>query len=113
MRRSIYELARNGSGAINADIPRMMRIFMIFDPTTLPTAISALPRRAATIDVTISGVLVPTATIVSQIIVCDSPAISARSTAPVTRIFHPRKSTQIPPVTQSPAFHGERIDSTS
>ncbi len=111
--RSKYELKRNGRGATNADIPRIMRIFIILDPTTLPTAISAFPRRAARIEVIISGALVPTATIVRPIIDSESPAIFARSTAQVTRIFPQKKSTQIPHATQSQAFQGESIFSTT
>lgn len=65
---STNEPAKNGNGAIKADIPSMTAIFMILDPTTFPTAISEFHRLAAMIDVTSSGALVPTATIVSPMI---------------------------------------------
>lgn len=66
-RRSTKEDERKGSGAIIDDIQRITNMFMIFEPTTFPTAISGFPRLAAMIEVTISGILVPTATIVSPI----------------------------------------------
>ena len=113
IRRSTYEDERNGSGAIVADTPRIMSVFMRLDPTILPTAISVLPRRAARTDVTISGALVPMATMVRPMMDCESPAIVARSTAPSTSIFPQRKSTNIPPVTQSTAFHEEETSSTT
>jgi len=68
MRRSIYEVERNGSGAMNADMPSIKSIFMILDQTIFPTAISVFHFFAATKEVTISGALVPIATIVSPMI---------------------------------------------
>jgi len=65
MRRSIYEVDRNGRGAMNADIQSISTIFMIFDPMIFPTAISVFHFFAAIKEVTISGALVPIATIVS------------------------------------------------
>ena len=68
-------------GDINDDIPKMNSMLNIFDPTTLPTAIPVSPFLAATIDVTSSGSDVPTATIVSPIIVSDIPSTRAISLA--------------------------------
>jgi len=86
---------------------------MIFEPITFPTAISAFPRRAAIKEVTISGVLVPIATIVRPIIASESHAIFARSTAPVTSILPQINRTPIPQSTQRDAFHGESTVSTA
>ncbi len=112
IKRSKYDDMRNGRGAINADTPRMSRIFTIFDPTTFPIAISGFPRRAASIEVIISGALVPIAIMVNQIMLSESHAIFARSTAPVTSIFPQRNRTHTPHSTHIPAFQGERTFST-
>jgi hypothetical protein len=66
--KSIYELFRKGRGAIIAEVQRIIKIFIIFEPTIFQTAISGFPLRAAMIEVASSGVLVPTATIVNPMI---------------------------------------------
>ena len=67
-RASIYEAARNGIGAITDVTPRTMRILRILDPITFPIARSGLHLRAARMEVTSSGALVPIAIIVRPII---------------------------------------------
>lgn len=111
--RSINDASLNGSGAINPETQRITRMFMIFEPTIFPIAMSGFHRFAAIIEVIISGVLVPIATIVRPIILSEIPAIFARSTAPVTNIFHPIKSTHIPPKTHIIAFQEDNILSIS
>ena len=54
-------------GSIVADNPKIRRILKIFEPITLPTAISLSPFFAAIIEVTNSGSDVPKATIVRPI----------------------------------------------
>ena len=49
---------------IIAEIQRITKIFIIFEPTTFQTAISGFHLRAAIIDVASSGILVPIATTV-------------------------------------------------
>lgn len=112
IKRSTNDASKKGNGATNAEIPSIMRIFMILEPTIFPTAMSGFPRRAATIEVIISGVLVPMATIVRPMILSEISAIFARSTAQATNIFHPRKRTHIPPSTHILAFQDERTRST-
>lgn len=95
-----------------AEVPNITRIFMIFDPTTFPIAISEFPLLAAMIDVTSSGILVPIATTVRPMIDCESQKFFAIPTAPSTNIFHPVKRTRIHQATQRRAFHVEIIFST-
>lgn len=110
--RSINDVARKGRGAKMADTPRITKRFIIFDPTTFPTAISEFPLLAAMIEVASSGALVPTATIVRPMIDSESPNNFAISTAHETRSFHHPRSTSIPAIIQSVAFQGETIFST-
>lgn len=110
---SIYEVLRKGSGAMKAEAPSMTKIFIIFDPTTFPMAISGFHLLAATIEVTSSGILVPIATTVNHIIACDNQKYFAIFTEPSTRIFQPIKRTIIPPIIQRIAFQVEVIISTS
>lgn len=110
--RSIYELSENGNGAIKDEIPRITSIFIMFEPTTFHTAISAFHLLAAMTDVASSGILVPIATIVSPIIDSDNPNNLAISTAPSTRIFHPINNTAIPDMIHRVALAGDAIFST-
>lgn len=80
---------------------------MIFDPMTLLSAMSLFHFLAAMIDVASSGALVPTATIVSPIIVSDSQKLVATVTAPSTRSFPPMRSATIPPPTHMSVFPRE------
>lgn len=110
--RSVYEAFKNGSGAIIAEVPRITKIFIIFEPTTFQIAISGFHLLAAIIEVASSGILVPIATTVSPIIACDNQKNFAIFTAPSTRIFHPINNTSIPPAIHKVAFHGDMIFST-
>jgi hypothetical protein len=74
---------------IIADIPRIKRIFTIFDPTIFPMAISVLPLRAALIFTISSGADVPNATIVRPITIGGIQAFLEREPAPLMRISHP------------------------
>ena len=63
-RKSIIKLAATVIGLIVEEKPIISNILKIFDPRTLPRAISFSPFKAATIEVTSSGREVPMATIV-------------------------------------------------
>ena len=71
-------------GKIVADAPIIRKILKIFEPTTLPTAISLSPFLAAITDVTNSGRDVPHATIVRPISASLRPKNLAISFAPST-----------------------------
>ena len=62
----------------------MHNIFIILEPTTLPSTISLLPDRFALIDTASSGALVPKATIVSPIISDGIPKAFATLEHPST-----------------------------
>ena len=62
--KSVLLIWSKGSSTITEVIPRTQSKLKIFDPTTLPTAISVLPRKAATAEVTSSGSEVPMVRIV-------------------------------------------------
>ncbi len=104
MRMSRTHESRNGSGAITLDTPRITKIFIIHDPTTLPRAISLFPFRAAIMEVASSGALVPTAIIVKPISVSERLKLVAILTAPSTRILPPMSSDSIPPMIQMDAL---------
>ena len=74
-------------------IPRITAMLKVFEPTTLPTARSPLPRAAAVSEVHSSGVEVPNPTIVSPMKKLDSPSRRATDTAPRTRSSAPPVST--------------------
>jgi hypothetical protein len=69
--------AEKGKGLIRELTPSTKRILKIFDPITLPTAISTFFLYAATTDVASSGSYVPTATIVSPIRLWLIPILAA------------------------------------
>ena len=97
---------------IIAEIQRITKIFIIFEPTTFQTAISGFHLRAAIIDVASSGILVPIATTVRPMMASDNQKNFAISTAPVTRIFYPINNTSTPPMIQRTALREEEIFST-
>ncbi len=74
----------------------IMRIFRIFEPMIFPIVILVRFFSAATSEVASSGTDVPTATIVSAIMLSESPYIFAIATAHSTKIFPPKKSQNIP-----------------
>ncbi len=79
-------------GDIRALIPRIKNILAILEPSTFPIAISGLPWILASTDTISSGILVPSATIVSPMIAWDIPDFFATETAPSTSAFHPNVS---------------------
>lgn len=83
-------------GNIQELTQRMRNIFAIFDPSTLPIAISVFPEILARIETMSSGILVPTATIVRPIIAWDIQNFFAIDTDPSTRAF-PQKVRRISP----------------
>ena len=58
-------------GIIRAVTPRMRKTLKMFDPTTLPMAISGCPPRPDTTLTTSSGMLVPMPTMVAPMIYSD------------------------------------------
>lgn len=86
------------TGWITAVTPRINTILKIFDPIIFPSAIPCIPARAATIVETISGSDVPIATIVSPIIVSESPMYPAITTADSTTRTPPAISSISPPI---------------
>lgn len=73
----------------------------MFDPTTLPTAISTEPRTAAITDVASSGSEVPTATTVRPMTRSLMPSAVATSVAPLTIHRAPRTRRATPAATLS------------
>ncbi len=73
-----------GRGNSNAARPSTNATFMMFDPTTFPTAMSGRPSSAAIRLTTISGSEVPRATTVSPTTAGVMPARRERVTAPRT-----------------------------
>ena len=80
----MIDVACTEMGVITAETPRMSRILNRLEPITLPMAISFCPLRAATIEVTSSGRLVPMATIVRPMSVSLRPNMRAMPVAPFT-----------------------------
>ena len=70
--------------AISAGMPSTNRMFAVFDPTTLPSAIPGTPDMAAWTEISNSGADVPKATMVRLTISAGIPILRARFTAPFT-----------------------------
>ena len=83
-------------GETVAVTPRIQRMLKIFDPTTLPIAMSDCFRKAATTLVASSGRLVPAATTVRPITASDTPQDFAKAVAPSTNSCEPRIKTPSP-----------------
>jgi hypothetical protein len=79
-------------GFITDEIPITRRILNIFEPTTLPTAISLEFLRAAFILTAVSGELVPKATIVSPTRIEGTLKILAMEDEPSTKKSAPLTS---------------------
>src|SRR5690606_7807316 len=90
-------------GRSSAAAPRISRMFAIFEPTMLPTAMPGEPTSAACTLVTSSGVEVPKPTSVSPIRSGDTPKHSAVRTAPRTRSSAPTTSSARPAAKSSAA----------
>ena len=73
------------SGAISAVTPKIINVLKIFEPTTFPIAISALPWIAESMLTTISGAEVPIPTMVTPIMNSLRPNFLAMLDAPSTR----------------------------
>ena len=81
----LIELRDTTRGYIMAVTPSIKAILAIFDPTTLPIAISGFPLKAACILTRSSGAEVPKATIVIPITSGEILNLEAIDTAPLTR----------------------------
>ena len=79
-------------------VPRTNKMLKMFEPTMLPTAISGCFFKAATMQVTNSGRLVPIATTVSPIILSEMFNICAISIAELTVKLLPQISPAIPAI---------------
>ncbi len=88
--------ASQAMGKMMADRPKTNRIFAMFDPTTLPTAICGVPLITASRLTTNSGDEVPKATIVSPITRGGTDSSCASATAPRTRDSAPIRSNTRP-----------------
>ena len=78
------------SGQTAADRPATISRLKMFEPTTLPTAISFAPRRAAVTLTASSGMDVPNATMVRPISSGDTPSLRASADAPATNLSAPQ-----------------------
>ena len=96
---------RNPTGLIAAAIPSTSKMLKMLEPITFPSAISTSFFLAATMEVTSSGRLVPSATIVSPISVWLSPNDNAISDALLTTKSPPNLIAIIPPTIKSMLFH--------
>ncbi len=92
------------TGNIQALIQRIRNTFTIFEPRTLPMAISAFPDMLAKIETINSGILVPIATIVKPIIACDIQNFFATDTEPSTRTFAPKVRSRSQKITEDNAI---------
>ena len=88
----------NITGLIAPATPSTRSMLNILEPITFPSAISTSSFFAATIDVTSSGRLVPSATIVSPIRFWLSPRLEAMVEAPFTTKSPPNFIATAPPI---------------
>ena len=86
-------------GKMIAGKPSTSRILAMFEPTTLPTAISGAPLNTASKLTTNSGEEVPQATTVRPITRGGTDSRCARVTAPRTNTSPPIRSSTKPPAT--------------
>lgn len=95
-RRSQLVPDRLGIGAIVALTPSIKRMLKIFDPIIFPSAMSVFFLYAAIAEVASSGSEVPTAIIVSPMILSLIPRLFAIHTAPLT-IHSPQRMSPVNP----------------
>ena len=107
IKTSIIIMLENGNGFIIAETPKIQNILNMFDPTTLPTAMSTFFLYAATAEVASSGKDVPTATTVSPISAWLTPKLLAKATAPSTIHFPPKVNPINPAMIIKVDFNGE------
>ena len=74
-------------GENNAHTPKMRKVLKMFEPTTLPMAMSVWPPIAEITLIVNSGIDVPTATTVSPTINCGTRSRSANATEPSVSII--------------------------
>ena len=72
------------NGFTSAVIPKTSAMFVMLEPSALPTAVFILPFAEAMAETTISGAEDPIATIVSPIIIGEMPMFFANAEAPYT-----------------------------
>ncbi len=111
--KSICNIFEKGSGRMQAEIQRIIRIFKMLDPIIFPIVIFVFFLNVATIDVTSSGVEVPIAMIVSPIIASDNPNIFAICTDQSTSIFPQKKRANIHHPMNNRSFLVECVTSSS
>ena len=99
---------KNAIGLMDDATPSTSSILKILDPTTFPTAISGSFFFAATMDVTSSGRLVPTATTVRV-----SPKLLATIVAPSTTKSPPNLIAAAPPMIYTIHFHAGNVSISS
>ena len=92
-------------GWIVALMPRISRMMAMFDPMTLPSAISALPLSSDTTDEASSGSDVPPATSVMAMTDSLIPSVRAIAVALFRNISPPKISPASPPAIITPASH--------
>ena len=85
-------------GATIAATPTISIVLKMFEPTTLPTARSAVPFSAETRLTQNSGADVPSATMVSPITICGICIRSASATAPSVRRSAPQRTSTTPAI---------------
>ena len=83
-------------GATIAAQPTMSIAFIVFDPTTLPTAISGVPFNAETRLTNNSGADVPAATMVSPMMISGTFILRANDEAPSVSLSAPNKTSATP-----------------
>ena len=86
--RRIFSLVKT-IGRIIAQIPRIIRVLKIFEPVTLPIAISLLPLMADKVLTVSSGIDVPTAITVRPTINSGTRKRAAIPTQPLVRRLAP------------------------
>ena len=87
-------------GRMRAVTPRISRVFMMFEPTTLPMAMSALPWKAPMKLTTISGAEVPMPTMVRPMTNSLRPKRRAMPEAPSTSQSAPNTMRARPPMSR-------------
>ena len=85
------------SGTTVEQSPRMSRMLAMFDPTTLPSAMSGRPLTTETTDEASSGSDVPPATSVMAITDSLTPSLRAMATALWRKISPPKTNAASPP----------------
>jgi len=96
-RRRVSDLT--SKGVINAVVPSTSAILVILEPSALPTPSAGFPCQAAMADTKISGAEVPMPTMVSPIIIGETPRFRAVAAAPCTNRSAPQTRNTKPTMT--------------